>query len=63
MAIRKSSQLLPEVFRTSKNAKFLNATVDQLISEDNKKKFSGFIGRKNAANFHPSSSSHQFVTT
>jgi hypothetical protein len=51
MAIRKSSQLLPEVFRTSKNAKFLNATVDQLISEDNKKKFSGFIGRKNAENF------------
>jgi len=51
MAVRKSSQLLPEVFRTSKNTKFLNATLDQLISEENKAKFSGFIGRKNAENF------------
>lgn len=51
MAVRKSSILLPEVFRTSKNTKFLNATLDQLISEESKKKFSGFIGRKNAENF------------
>jgi len=51
MATRKTQQLLPEVFRTSKNSKFLNATVDQLISEDNKIKVSGFIGRKSAENF------------
>jgi len=51
MAVRKSSILLPEVFRTSKNTKFLNATLDQLISEETKRKFSGFIGRKNAENF------------
>jgi len=51
MAIRKTQQLLPEVFRTSKNKKFLNATLDQLISEDNKVKVNGFIGRKSAENF------------
>ena len=43
MAIRKSSALLPSVFQTNKNAKFLNATVDQLISEPNLKRFNSFI--------------------
>ena len=51
MAIRKTTTLLPEVFRTSKNEKFLNATLDQLVSEEDKIKVSGFIGRKNAENF------------
>ena len=51
MAIRKSSALLPSVFQTNKNAKFLNATVDQLISEPNLKRFNSFIGRKFAPNF------------
>ena len=51
MALKKTSQLLPEVFQTNKNNKFLNATLDQIISDDNKKKFSGFIGRKNSENF------------
>lgn len=51
MAIRKSSALLPSVFKTLKNEKFLNATVDQLISEPNLKRFNSFIGRKFAANF------------
>ena len=51
MALRKSSTLLPSIFQTSKNEKFLNATVDQLISEPNLKRFSSFIGRKFAPNF------------
>lgn len=51
MALRKSSALLPSVFQTNKNEKFLNATVDQLISEPNLKRFNGFIGRKFAPNF------------
>ena len=51
MAIRKSSALLPSVFKTNKNAKFLNATVDQLISEPNLKRFNSFVGRKFAPNF------------
>ena len=51
MAIRKSSALLPSVFKTNKNEKFLNATVDQLISEPNLQKFNSFIGRKFSPNF------------
>ena len=51
MAIRKSSQLLPTVFQTTKNKKFLNATVDQLISEPNLQRISSYIGRKFAPNF------------
>ena len=51
MALRKSSALLPSIFQTSKNEKFLNATMDQLISEPNLQRFSSFIGRKFAPNF------------
>ena len=51
MAIRKSSKLLPSLFQTDKNKKFLNATLDQLISEPNLQRVSSFIGRKFAPNF------------
>ena len=51
MALRKSSALLPSIFQTSKNEKFLNATMDQLISEPNLQRFNSFIGRKFAPNF------------
>ena len=51
MALRKSSVLLPDVFQTKKNTKFLNATVDQLISEPNLQRVNSFIGRKFAPNF------------
>ena len=51
MAIRKSSQLLPTIFQTDKNKKFLNATMDQLVSEPNLQRVSSFIGRKFAPNF------------
>ena len=51
MALRKSSVLLPDVFQTVKNNKFLNATVDQLISEPNLQRINSFIGRKFAPNF------------
>jgi len=51
MALRKSSELLPEIFRTSKNRKFLNATLDQLVSENNQTRLNSFIGRKNAPNY------------
>lgn len=46
MAVVKSLQFLPEIFRTDTNRKFLNATVDQLISEPSLKKLNGYIGRK-----------------
>jgi len=51
MALRKSSVLLPDIFQTTKNNKFLNATVDQLISEPNLQRVNSFIGRKFAPNF------------
>ena len=51
MALRKSSVLLPSIFQTPKNEKFLNATMDQLISEPNLQRFNSFVGRKFAPNF------------
>lgn len=51
MAVTKSIQFLPEVFRTDTNRKFLNATVDQLISEPRLKKINGYIGRKLAPSY------------
>ena len=46
MAIVKTVNFLPEVFRTETNKKFLNATLDQLVSEPNFTKVNGYIGRK-----------------
>jgi len=51
MAAIKTIQFLPEVFRTDTNKKFLNATVDQLISEPNLKRVNGYIGRKLAPSY------------
>jgi len=51
MAVNKSIQFLPEIFRTKTNEKFLHATVDQLISEPNLKKVNGYIGRKLAPSY------------
>ena len=41
----KTSNLLPQVFRTDTNKKFLNATLDQLVSRPELKKINGYIGR------------------
>ena len=51
MALRKSSVLLPDVFQTDKNRKFLNATVDQLNSEPNLLRVNSFIGRRSTPNY------------
>jgi len=51
MAVFKTLQFLPEVFRTETNKKFLNATTDQLLSEPNLVRVSGYIGRKLAPSF------------
>jgi hypothetical protein len=42
---------LPEIFRTATNQKFLNATLDQLITEPNFKKINGYVGRRFAPTF------------
>lgn len=51
MAVRKSLNLLPGVFQTPANEKFLSATIDQLISEPNLTNLYGYIGRKFAPTF------------
>jgi hypothetical protein len=51
MAARKSINLLPNVFRTDVNDKFLSATLDQLISEPSLTNLYGYIGRKFAPTF------------
>jgi hypothetical protein len=53
MAI-KSLDLLPEIFRTDTNRKFLSATIDQLISESNTIKVESYIGRRDAPTFNSS---------
>ena len=56
MAAFKTLQFLPEIFRTDSNKKFLNATVDQLLSEPNLIKVNGYIGRKLAPSYKTSDS-------
>jgi hypothetical protein len=51
MAARKSINLLPGVFRTDVNDKFLSATLDQLVSEPVLKNLYGYIGRKFAPTY------------
>lgn len=48
---RKSSNFLPDYFKSSDNKKFLNATLDQLISEPKLKKLNGYIGRAFSASY------------
>ena len=51
MAERKSLNLLPGVFQTDTNRKFLSATLDQLISEPNLTNINGYIGRQFAPTY------------
>lgn len=51
MAVRKSKNLLPNIFQTDTNEKFLSATLDQLISEPVLTNLYGYIGRKFAPTF------------
>ena len=43
---RKSEEFLPKYFRTLPNKKFLSATIDQMISQGNVEKISGYVGRR-----------------
>ena len=51
MAQRKSLKLLPQIFQTDINDKFLSATLDQLISEPALENINGYIGRKFAPTY------------
>ena len=47
---RNSIDLLPKIFQTEKNKKFLSTTIDQLIEPSVLEKISGYVGRR----YHPS---------
>ena len=46
MANTKTVNFLPAVFQTETNKKFLNATLDQLVTEPNLVAINGYVGRK-----------------
>jgi len=48
---RKTLNLLPTVFQTDTNQKFLSATMDQLVSEPNLTTLYGYVGRKFAPTY------------
>lgn len=45
---RKTESLLPRIYRTDSNKKFIAGTLDQLIQTGTVKRLNGFIGRQNA---------------
>ena len=51
MAQIKTSNFLPEVFKTDTNKKFLNATLDQLVTQPDLRNVNAYIGRKFAPTF------------
>lgn len=51
MANTKTVNFLPAVFQTETNKKFLNATLDQLVTEPNLVAINGYVGRKFAPGF------------
>ena len=50
---RTTTTLLPEVFQTERNKKFLNATLDQWTQKGELEKISGFIGSQKGPSFKP----------
>jgi hypothetical protein len=58
MSKRKSVDLLPVIFRTDANEKFLTGTIDQLIEKPTLKKVDGFIGDKIVGNYKPGTDSY-----
>ena len=54
MAANQSTlKFLPSIFQTDTNQKFLSATLDQLVSEDDQRRINGYIGRKFAPTYKP----------
>lgn len=56
MAQRRTIDLLPEIFRTPTNRKFLSATLDQLTQEPNVTRTQGYVGRRVGPGVDPSDS-------
>jgi hypothetical protein len=51
MAQIKTTNFLPETYRTDANKKFLNATLDQLVTQPDLRNINGYVGRKFAPTF------------
>ena len=51
MASVKTINFLPSIFRTDTNQKFLNATLDQLVTPPDLRKVNAYVGRKFAPTF------------
>ena len=51
MPVTKTYPFLPSQFQSEANKKFLNATLDQLVTEPNLKPINGYVGRKFAPGF------------
>lgn len=54
MPITKTINFLPAVFQTETNQKFVNATLDQLVTEPNLIPLNGYVGRQFAPGFDSS---------
>ena len=58
MATRiRTLNFLPEIFKTTTNSQFLNATLDQIVDQPNTKRIEGYIGSRfgygvNAKNYY-----------
>jgi hypothetical protein len=46
MAKNRTVEFLPEIFQTSTNRQFLNATLDQLVQEPSVRRIQGYVGRR-----------------
>jgi len=53
MAARRTVDLLPEIFRTPTNKKFLSATLDQLTQEPEIQRTRGYVGRRIGPGVNP----------
>ena len=47
---RTTSDLLPKIFRTGTNKKFLGSTIDQLVSESSTEKVNAYFGQRDSKN-------------
>ena len=54
----KSINLLPEIFRTGKNSKFLASTIDQLIQQPDLERIDGYIGSKLTPTYNPTTDNY-----
>jgi len=52
LPIRRTIELLPDIFQTNANEKFLGATLDALVQPGTLEKLSGYIGRKYGKTFN-----------